>query len=197
VNAFSPTGVFRSEFWALAQCALSEISVLWPATVKEVLHVACPQSARLALSRGGKPMAFCYPVWAGPPAPELVIPASRDPVSHHMFNAVHRLRSGRLRALFAQAFFLLSQLPLALPRNRLLGTLVDGRFTHAVQRSFRVEARAVKGKSHKLLICTQKTCKMPQVALLPLTHVFSRKVDAFLYGVTRCRTAKQVNRGGA
>jgi hypothetical protein len=87
-------------------------------TREEFLHVAWQESAQVALSSSSKPVALGFPILVCPSALGLVTPAGRYSLIHHVPNTIDGRRSRRLRALLAQSFLLLSQLPFALPRDR-------------------------------------------------------------------------------
>lgn len=100
------------------QCPPCKLSLFRVSTREEFLHVAWQESAQVALSGSGQPVALGSPMLAHPSALGLVTPAGRYSVIHHVPNTIDGLRNRGLRALLAQTFLLLSQLPFALPRDR-------------------------------------------------------------------------------
>ena len=92
-------------------------------TLAEFLHITPPQVTHVTLSGGGKAVAFGSPVLVCRSTLKVVILAGGYPVIDHVSNTVDRFRGRRLRALFAQSFLLLPQLPFPLPRHTPLGDL--------------------------------------------------------------------------
>jgi hypothetical protein len=108
----------RPQVRPLDQCAHCHLSVFKPSTVEEFLHIAWSELAQIALSSSSEPVALGCRILVCPSALGLVTPAGAYSVSHHVPNTMDGRRSRRLRALLAQTFLLLSQLPFALPRDR-------------------------------------------------------------------------------
>ena len=87
-------------------------------TREKFFHVAWQELAQVALSGSDQPVALGSPMLAGPSALRLVTSAGRFSVIHHVPTTIDGLRNRGLRALLAQTFLRLSQLPFALPRDR-------------------------------------------------------------------------------
>jgi hypothetical protein len=112
--------------------------VFKPSTVEEFLHIAWSELAQVALRSSSEPVALGFPILVCPSALGLVTPAGRYSLSHHVPNTIDGRRSRRLRALLAQTFLRLSQLPFALSRDRQLRELIYDPFFHVGKNAFTV-----------------------------------------------------------
>ncbi len=80
------------------------VVVMPPIEQKAAAQAARAESAQVALSGSGQPVALGSPMLAHPSALGLVTPAGRYSVIHYVPNTIDGLRNRGLRALLAQTF---------------------------------------------------------------------------------------------